>query len=356
MNKSLFTSKKLLYLLLGLAIPAITAIKLYRNKQAAQQMVYEYQREAPIGVEVDTVHAEKVVTERTYSGTYEPIRETKLSAEWQGKVNAVLAPLGSRVTEGQVLITLDNALLNLQLQAVEVQIQGLEADVSRYTVLVQAGAIQGVQLEKAELGLQSAKVQRATLMEQIHKTSIRAPFSGVVTAQFVEVGAFAAPGVPLLQISDIHHLKFIIQVSETHLGQFEMHAYYPIRPDAYTDLKQEGKASMIGSKSNMGNSFTVEFLVANTPDLRIRSGMFGKVALAQEMEDMGMAIPTRAVLGTAYQPQVYVVRQGKAVLQQVTLGNTLTDRVLVTKGLQNGDILVTSGFINLFDGAHVAIN
>ncbi len=121
--------------------------------------------------------------EYSYSGTFEPNKETKISAELQGKINAILVDAGSVVSKGQPLIQLDNSLLKLQLQTIEVQIEGLEADVNRYTILAKADAIQGVQLEKAELGLKSAKVQKATLLEQINKTTIKAPFSGVVTAK-----------------------------------------------------------------------------------------------------------------------------------------------------------------------------
>ena len=119
------------------------------------------------------------------------------------------------------LILLDNSILKLQLQTIEVQIEGLEADVNRYTILAKADVIQGVQLEKAELGLKSAKVQKATLLEQINKTTIKAPFNGVVTAKLSEVGAFAAPGIPLLQITDIKILKFTVNVPEKDLSQFK---------------------------------------------------------------------------------------------------------------------------------------
>ena len=88
-------------------------------------------------------------------------------------MDAVLVDVGSYVSKGQTLIQLDNSLLKLQLQTVEVQIEGLEDDVNRYTILTEADAVQGVQLEKARLGLKSAKVQRATLLEQISKTSIK---------------------------------------------------------------------------------------------------------------------------------------------------------------------------------------
>ena len=115
--------------------------------------------------------------------------------------------MGSYVHQGQAIIQLDNSLLKLQLQTVDVQIEGLQDDVKRYTILTQADAVQGIQLEKAKFGLKSALVQKSTVQEQINKTTIRAPFSGVVTAKLSEVGAFAAPGVPLLQITDISILK-----------------------------------------------------------------------------------------------------------------------------------------------------
>ena len=125
--------------------------------------------------------------------------------------------MGDIVQQGQTLIQLDNSLLKLQLQTIEVQIEGLQDDVKRYTILTEADAVQGVQLEKAKLGLKSAKVQRATIQEQINKTTIKAPFSGVVTAKLSEIGAFAAPGVPLLQITDLNILKFTVNVAENNL-------------------------------------------------------------------------------------------------------------------------------------------
>src|SRR5690606_15140527 len=131
-------------------------------------------------------------------------KEVKLSAETQGKINSIIVDVGDSVQQGQTLIQLDSSLLKLQLQTIEVQIEGLQDDVNRNTILTEADAVQGVQLEKAKLGLKSAKVQRATIQEQINKTTIKATFSGVVTAKLSEIGAFAAPGVPLLQITDLN--------------------------------------------------------------------------------------------------------------------------------------------------------
>jgi len=355
MNTKSSILKKVLYVIIPLAIIAIVIIKLKNNKEITQSKVYQYNKEQAINVQADTLQIENVNAEFSYSGTFEPNKETKISAEIQGKINKVLVDVGSVVNKGQSLVLLDNSLLKLQLQTIEVQIEGLEADVKRYTILAKADAIQGVQLEKAELGLKSAKVQRATLLEQINKTTIKAPFKGVVTAKLSEEGAFAAPGVPLLQITDITNLKFTVNVPENELSKYKLNQSYSITVDAYSETLLTGKATMIGSKANMGSSYPVQFSVNNTPDLNIKSGMFGKVIFKNDTQEKSIIIPASAIVGTANQPQVYLIKNSKSVLQNITISKLIQNKAIVSSGLNEGDVIVTNGFINLFDGANVTV-
>lgn len=345
--------KRIIWIIAGIAIVGLVIFKLASNKKITESKVYQFDKEKPISVEVDTIRLKYLDDENTYTGTFEPNRETKISAETQGKINAVLVDVGSYVQQGQILIQLDNSLLKLQLQSVEVQIEGLQDDVNRYTILTEADAVQGVQLEKAKLGLKSAKVQKATLQEQINKTTIKAPFNGVVTAKLSEVGAFAAPGVPLLQITDITTLRFTVNIPENDLVQFQNNQTYEISADVYPGISLSGKVTMTGSKANMGNSFPVQFQVANTNQSDIKSGMFGKVRLSASKTGQGIVIPSSAIINNENQAQVYVVKNRKAVLQTVTTSKNIGNKTVVSDGLNQGDIVITSGFINLFDGANI---
>ncbi len=348
--------KKIIYIVVALGLIALTVYKLKSNKQKTQNRVYQYNKEQAINVQAITLKLESAKNDISYPGTFEPNKETKISADIQGKINSVLIDVGSYVRKGQTLIQLDNALLKLQLQTAEIQIEGLEADVKRYTILSNADAIQGVQLEKSELALKSAMVQRATLIEQINKTSIVAPFGGIVTAKLTEEGAFAALGIPLLQITDISTLKFTVNVPEQELSQFKTNQIFSLAADAYPETKLSGKVIMTGSKANMGNSFPVQFSVNNITDLKIKSGMFGQVQVKADIEEHHIIIPASAVVGTNIQPQVYAVRNGKAILQNVNISSRIQNKVLVSSGLTEGDIIITNGFINLFDGANVSIS
>ena len=347
--------KKIIWIIAGVAVVGLMMFKLLSNKKTTENRVYQYDKEKPITVSVDTIRLQNIVDANNYTGTFEPNKETKISADIQGKINAVLVDVGSTVSKGQTLIQLDNSLLKLQLQTIEVQIEGLEDDVKRYTILTEADAIQGVQLEKAKLGLKSAKVQRATLLEQISKTSIKAPFNGVVTAKLNEEGGFAAPGIPLLQITDINSLRFTVNVPEKDLVQFQANKIYNINSDVYPEILLYGKIIMTGSKANMGNSFPVQFQVENTKQLSIKSGMFGKVNLSSTSQEQGIFIPSSSIIEENGIAKVYIVKNGKAILQTITTSKNTSNKTVVINGLKEGDIIVTNGFINLFDGANVII-
>jgi len=347
--------KKIIYIVVALAFIAVVVIRLKSNKETTLNRVYQYDKEQAINVQVDTVKLESLGNEYSYTGTFEPNKETKISAEMGGKINSIVVDVGSVVRKGQSLIQLDNSLLKLQLQSIEIQIEGLETDVKRYTVLANADAIQGVQLEKAVLGLKSAKVQKAILVEQISKTSITAPFDGIVTAKLNEEGSFAAPGVPLLQITDISLLKFTVNVPEQDLNKFNLNEIYSISVDAFSEILLSGKITMIGSKANMSNSFPIQLSIKNTSDLKIKSGMFGNVILKNSDQEKRIVIQASAIVGTNIQPQVYLVKNGKAVLQNVTISDRIQNKAIISSGLNEGDVIVTNGFVNIFEGANVAI-
>lgn len=347
--------KRILYILIPVILLGLTVFKLMTNKKTAEEKIYHYDKEQPVMVQVDTVRLQSVDAEQLFTGAFEPEKEVKISAESQGKITAIYVETGSFVKKGQLLLKIDDALLNLQLQSVNVQIDGLENDIRRYTVLAQADAIQGVQLEKAQLAMKAARVQRNTIQEQIRKTNVIAPFSGIITMKFSETGAFAAPGVPLLQITDISRLRFTVNVPENSLGYFTLNKNYPVKTDVYKGLNLQGKVVLVGSKSNIGNSFPIQFLVTNTSDLKIKSGMFGKVIVSGVNRKDGILIPASAIVGSDIEPQVYIVKDNKAVLQKISIDQRIKNNIVVASGIDAGDVIVTGGFINLHEGARVAI-
>ncbi len=382
--------KKIIAIIAGIALVAAFVFKLKSNKDIATEKIYHYDKEQPINVSIQNIKLEDISQESSYVGNFGANRETKLSAETQGKINHISVNEGDFVRKGQKLIQLDNALLlrklnvlevqsqnaeveyNVQLNANQIQIDGLRKDVNRYSILQKSDAIQGVQLEKAEMqlktaenqrtaiiqqsGIKSLDAQRESIEEQINKTTIKAPFSGIVTMKFTEIGGFAAPGMPLLQITDLDKIKFTINVSENELSQFEIGKSYEVVADIYPNQSLTGRTTLIGSKANMGGSYPVQFTLKNMEGAKIKAGMFGKLAVSNKSIEKGFSIPASAIIGSAAEPQVYLIKDGKAKLQTISISKKIQNKAIVSTGIKEGDILIINGLINLFDGANVSFN
>ncbi|MBK8820484.1 MAG: hypothetical protein IPN49_15845 [Saprospiraceae bacterium] len=114
--------EKIIVIVAGIAVIGLVVFKLKSNKEKTQSKVYQYEKEQAIHVETEIITLQKTGNDISFSGTFEPNRESKLSAEQQGKINAFYVDLGSIVSKGQRLVQLDNALLQ-QLNNIDVQLQ-----------------------------------------------------------------------------------------------------------------------------------------------------------------------------------------------------------------------------------------
>lgn len=344
--------KNIFITLLLLVLLAAIAYRLVQNKHLSEAAVFRYDPESPMLVPVETLQWSHVRDTITFSGTFEAERETRLSAEIPGKVLRVLADVGTEVRQGQALVELDAGLLRLQLRSTEIQIEGLQADVSRYGVLAAADAVQGIQLEKASLGLRTAQAQRSLLLEQIERMTIRAPFNAVVSAKLVETGNYAAPGMPMMQLTNISKLRFVMNVPERQLQYFRRDQIADLRCDA-CNWKGTGKVISIGSKSGPGNLFQVHFRADNTRDQMIKAGMFGEASVSAGTEGQALVIASTAVQSANGEDAVYVIESGKAVLRPVVIGRRVGQNAIVLSGLDAGEVMISGGFLDLYDGAAV---
>ena len=77
------------------------------------------------------------------------------------------------------------------------------------------------------------------------------------------------------------------------------------------------------------------------------------VNLSDSKQEQGILIPTSAIIEENEIVKVYLIKNGKAVMQAITTSKTIGNKTLVSSGLNENDIIVTNGFINLFDNANI---
>ncbi len=235
---------------------ALTIWKLASNKSIQEERVYRHDRNAAVNVTVDTVRQQAFTEGVRYTGTISSLLEGKVMAEVPGRVVTVAVAEGQWVEKGQVMVKLDGDLLRLQMQAAEVQVEGLEKDQQRYSILTGADAVQGVQLEKTELALRGARIQLSTLKEQVQRTTITAPFSGFVTQLGVEVGTVLNPSMPVAMLTNDRAMELVVSVPGPELTAFRKGQTVMVMPES-GEAQVPGTVESVGSRGDMAHNFPV---------------------------------------------------------------------------------------------------
>jgi RND family efflux transporter MFP subunit len=345
--------KKTIWIIVIAVLLGLTIWKLFLNKNEAESKVYHSDTNAKIQVTTTKVSYQNLFEEKKYIGTITANRENKIASETQGKVIYVGVNEGDYINKGHVIARVDDTMLKLQLEAAEVQLEGIMLDIKRYENLTKGDAIPAIQLEKTNIARRSVEIQIKTLKEQISRTTIVSPFGGVVTMRFFDLGSVLGPGVPLLQLTDISVLKLNLNIPESEIARFSEGMQTDILSDVYTGTQYEGKVSMVGAKGDDSHNFPVQILVQNLKTYPLKPGMFGTVKIGNTLSKTNLSIPVTALVGTIKEPKVYKVENGKAYLKDITIGISTKDYFEVLNGLADGEVIVIGGQLNLYDGALV---
>jgi RND family efflux transporter MFP subunit len=350
MNKRLISIAIISITLIG-----ITAIKLLSNKTAVEKKIYIHDLEAAILVEAETPQLHTFSSAYSYLGTLDPFRQNTIGSDAQGKLAKLMVEEGDKVAAGQILAKIDDDLLQLQLENISLSLESQKNDERRNANLVKENAIPGVQVEKTELGVRSAEIQKKQIQKQLQNTSIKAPFSGIVTKKMVDLGSVIGPGSPLFELTDISKLKLTISVPERDILKFNLHQTVDINVDIYGDRKFAGKVSNISVQADKSHNFKVQITLDNARR-ELMAGMYATAKLSNTTSITGLAIPRKALIGSTKKPQVFVIRNGKAMLTTFQAGTADGAYIEVINGLDKNDRIVIKGQVNLQDKSNVKTN
>lgn len=350
MNKRVIT-------IIGIAIVLVilSVLKLKSNKEKVQSKLYIHDTTAAILVDVTKPAFHSFENSFSYLGTFDPFRQNIIGSDGSGKVIKLGFQEGDRITEGQFLAKLDDEMLSIQLETAEINVEGQKNDDARNSNLAKENAISGVQQEKTKLALKSAETQIKQIKKQMRNSTISAPFSGVVTKKMIDLGSVIGAGTPVLELTDISSLKLNISVPERDILKFVVGQEVNVNADVYGNKHFSGKVSNISVKADASHNFKVEVLIKNSTENRLMAGMYGSVILKNSKTVNALSIPRKALLGSSKEPQVYIVRNGKAKIVSFTAGTSDGEYIEVIDGLTKKDLIVIKGQINIQDNSNVMI-
>lgn len=338
-----------------ISVVALIGFVLNNNKKNNEEKTAVVaQTGGAVVVRVDTVKKQPLNVDFVANGNFAPEQELDFAAEKPGRVTRVLTDVGDRVTKGQVLATIRTDQLSVDLQNAEATYQNALKDQQRYENAFQTGGVTQQQLDQAKLTLQNAKAKVQQARINIGDADIRASINGIVNKRYIEPGAVVAAATKLFELVDVSKLKLKATVTEEQVANLKVGDKIKVTASVFPDKKFEGKITFIAPKADNTLNFPIEVEVANNPNNELRAGMYGTANFSFPQQAPGILISRTAFVGSVSSNQVFVLTDTTSQLRNVTAGRIFGDRVEVLNGLKEGEIVITSGQVNLTNGSKVS--
>lgn len=301
------------------------------------------------------IEAEQANTSISTNGFLESASDINVISETQGRITNVYKEKGDFVNAGDVIAKVDDELLAAQLGATEAAYMQLQKEVKRFTKLHAENAITTQKLEEIKLNLETTESNYIAAKRQFSDTEIKAPVSGYIENDFIDLGQFLGGGSVVCTIIDIKNLKLQINISEHDYRSVQLNQLVDIYSSVYPDTHFEGRIRYIGKKAGYGNAFNAEIEVVNNNKQMLQAGMFVSVHINNQEMKESICIPRRAINGSLKDAYVYVVQDGIAVKRKVITGKNIDDKVAIISGLNVGELLVVEGNYSISDGIKVKV-
>ena len=288
-------------------------------------------------------------------GTVRAFESTDISPNVTEVITALHFEDGDFVKKGTLLAELSHAEETAMYESARASLAEQDREITRLEGLVKQGAAPEARLEERRTQSDIAKQQIREAEAKLADRQIVAPFDGWMGLRRISVGALVSPGTVIATLDKVDVVKIDFSIPETFLAQAKPGVGIETRADALGDAKFPGKIAQVDSRIDpLTRSVAARAEVPN-PKLLLRPGMLVMVKMALEPR-MSLSIPERALVPVGSKKFVFAVADGKAKRVEVETGIRKPGVVELTRGLKEGETIITDGLVGLQDGAVVKVS
>jgi membrane fusion protein (multidrug efflux system) len=314
------------------------------------------QAQGGFAVPVETVAVMVGPIERrlTAVGSLRSNESVIIRPEIAGRIAEFRFDEGARVEQGQPLVLLDQSVWRAVVEQVQAALELSQANYDRAVDLLERKvgttkardeAFSQMRVDQAELELARARLDKST---------ITAPFDGVVGLRKVSVGDFVNAGADIANLEQIDPLKADFRIAESYLGAVRPGQRIELGVDAFPGEAFTGEVYAIDPLiDESGRSILLRARLPN-PEHVLRPGLFARVTLVLNEREGAIQVPEQALVPQGQEQFVFRVVDGKAAFTKVEVGIRREGMVEITAGLGPEDEVVTAGQLKIRDGAEVA--
>lgn len=363
-----FLSRLRVPLLIGLLVCLLLGLLALLHTRARQQTNQVALSSQPKGVTVIAAAFAKYRPSRRYVGTVAPWLEARIGPQLTSAyVDTVLVRPGDRVQRSQVLATLDcrnaseqSRALAMQARALHATQEALAKETGRVSGLLEGGYVSPNEVDRrvadsaskqAELLAANARLARASL--EVDDCVLRAPFDGEVADRFLDPGAFARPGSPVLSVVDREQVRIVLDVPETDCAVVEPGSEAKIRFLALgtTMVGKIARRAPAADSATRTIHAEIDLLDAQR---KLPVGTTAELTLSVGEVVDASELPLRAASIRGDQATLFVLAGDIAHKRKVpVLGEALGSLFVPKQALAQGELVVTEGRALLSEGDRV---
>lgn len=283
--------------------------------------------------------------------------------EMSGTLNKVYVKEGQKVSKGQLLATIDDGGLSSQLAQLKTQAELSKTTFERQKRLWEQNIGSEIQYLQAKTNYEAQQNAVKQMESQVAKSSIRAPFTGIIDDVIKDEGTVVSPGPgsEIFRIVNLSNMYIEVEVPESHLPNVtpgkDVKVYFPVLGDSVaTKIRQTGNFINPGNRS-----FTAEIPVPSH-DGKIKPNLTARVMINDYTNDSAILIPQSILSENANGEQyVFLVDadsiKNDPVAKKVVIktGKTQGDFVEVLSGIDDGDAIIDEGARSVKEGQKVKI-
>ena len=307
-------------------------------------------------VNVVEIRPQKLENNLNITGTILPNEIVSLKSEISGLVRKIAFKEGEFVKKGTPLVYLNDDELSAQYQKLEFTKKLFESQENRQKQLLAKEAISqeeyDIVLNQFNTNLSDLKLVEA----QLSKTVIRAPFDGVLGLRQISEGSVIGSNDVIVSIINIDPIKIEFSIPERYANQVELNSKIFFSTDAGGD---EAVGVVYAYEPNIDANTRTLKLRAQSPNKnkRFLPGMFVRIKYILGVEENALLVPAESIIPELSGYKVFVVTDDNKVEErQITIGTRTDTSVQVVGGLKEGDLVLTTGVLQVRSGMSVNYN
>ena len=305
----------------------------------------------------------------TYSGEIRARHEASLGFLVSGRIQRRLVEVGDQVAVGMPLFQIDptDTTLNAnasrtQVESARVQYQKAMQDYKRYVELGRSQLVSTSEVERMRMTMETARetlraaqANYGVTANQASYTTLRATSSGVVTSITAEAGNVVAAGQTVVKIAERGEREIVISIPEARVDELRNASGLSMELWAVPGRQYMGRLRELAPDTDaVTRTYSARISILDADD-KVGLGMTGKLLVSLRGDDRLRRLPLTALYDDDGQPKVWVVdpKSARVQLRQVMVAQAQRDSVLISRGLRDGELVVTAGTNLLHAGQKV---